>query len=138
LIPFSLHPKEGCSLSITMNDVREALGLYKFMKEGRDILMTPMGRALIREAQVGGCKWQHLYHIKNGPSLWDGKDEGKMNVFEDQVAMEILDKELKLFNSPEPSIYQLVCNEIVRAATVYQGICVILSLFYYRRRGAST
>ena len=37
------HIKEGYSLSITMNDVREALGLYKFMKEGRDILMTPMG-----------------------------------------------------------------------------------------------
>ena len=43
----------GTSASITVEDVREAIGLYMFLKEGRDILMTPMGRALIREAQLG-------------------------------------------------------------------------------------
>ena len=52
-------------VSITTEDVREAVGLYLFMKEGRDILMAPMGRALIRAAQLGGDRWTPLSSISD-------------------------------------------------------------------------
>ena len=83
---------------ITVEDVREAIGLYMFLKEGRGILVSPMGRALIREAQVGGSKWAHLYHIYNGPSLWDGEEpeEGPWNILEDKEAMKTISEEWAL------------------------------------------
>ena len=116
----------GHSVSITTEDVLEAVGLYSFMKEGRDILMAPMGRALIRAAQLGGDRWKHLYHIKNGPILWDGKDEGEMPILEDKVAglvraKEVMREEHLLFHRKEPSIYAAVCNEIQRACTEHVG-----------------
>jgi hypothetical protein len=97
-----------------------------FMKEGRDILMAPMGRALIRSAQIGGDKWKHLYHIKTGPHLWDGKDERVMYILEDKTAglkdaKEVMREELDLFKRPEPSTYAAVCNEILRACTEHVG-----------------
>jgi len=41
---------------------------------------------VIRSAQIGGDRWKHLFHIKNGPSLWDGQDEKDMYTLDDKAA----------------------------------------------------
>ena len=57
---------------LLLKDMRAAVDYYYAMVEARDILMTTMGRALVRAGQLGGSVWCHLYAMHGEGKLWDG------------------------------------------------------------------